>query len=696
MQSFSCLIVLSCFLLTESLAQPGPVPNVPGYRDKLELILELQDRRTIHNEKLITYLTDEEQTVREHAVRAFGSIQDTSVISLLVDRLTSDAAASVQTSAAFAIGQTAGFLSKPARETLEHDLIWVRLDQTKAVDRLIEEVGKFGTMQALGDLMTKFGDAAVDPHPRALTMAIARFAIRGVTASTATQYLLKRLKGRSGFTWQDMYALQRIGDKPEVRSELENVVTLFQHPDPLIRLNLAVLLGKLKDERTSIEPLQKLAEYDGDWKVRVAALKALASFHLSGNDGLLRIFRRAIYDGNTYVAVTAIASVGTAELSPADSSEAMNELVTALKTLAQNRESGYVWQLQAEAAIALAKILGARAWPYVTPSPYHVRPLQAQMLNAIGITGTPEALPELLRSARGDDKLLARAALEGLGELCSKNLHNKEIVNSTYDACLAALTTSDVGLVATAAAMVSDSLFPRERSVEPLLKKLRMLRVPDDVEAIQQIITTLGKLKDPRARKPLEQELEQPDRSVVVAAAAALKEITNEDYADRVKTDFEPLYTDFDFKYLRAVPETIRVKMETIRGDVIMDLYKDAAPFTVMSFLKLATQRGFYRGLSFHRVVPTFVVQGGDPRGDGWGGAGYSIRSEFSPLTYERGTMGIASAGKDTEGSQFFITQSPQPHLDGRYTIFGKVVSGSDVVDKIQIDDHIFDIKIVR
>jgi len=115
----------------------------------------------------------------------------------------------------------------------------------------------------------------------------------------------------------------------------------------------------------------------------------------------------------------------------------------------------------------------------------------------------------------------------------------------------------------------------------------------------------------------------------------------------------------------------------------------------VMSTLKLATRQGFYRGLTFHRIVPTFVVQGGDPRGDGWGGPGYAIRSEFSPLTYEPGTLGMASAGRDTEGSQFFITQTPQPHLDGRYTIFGKVTSGMDVVDKLQIDDRIFDLKVM-
>ena len=87
--------------------------------------------------------------------------------------------------------------------------------------------------------------------------------------------------------------------------------------------------------------------------------------------------------------------------------------------------------------------------------------------------------------------------------------------------------------------------------------------------------------------------------------------------------------------------------------------------------------------------MPNFVIQGGDPTGTGFGGPGYSIRSEFSPLPFDAYTIGMASSGKDTEGSQFFITHSPQPHLDGKYTMFGKVVEGFDVVDKIQIGDVI-------
>jgi cyclophilin family peptidyl-prolyl cis-trans isomerase len=120
-----------------------------------------------------------------------------------------------------------------------------------------------------------------------------------------------------------------------------------------------------------------------------------------------------------------------------------------------------------------------------------------------------------------------------------------------------------------------------------------------------------------------------------------------------------------------------------------MELYPHWAPGSVASFLNLAST-GFYNGKVFHRVVPNFVIQGGCPRGDGYGAPEYSLRTEIGLVWYDKpGYVGLASAGADTEGSQFFITHSPTPHLDGRYTIFGRVVSGLDVVDKIQVGDKI-------
>jgi cyclophilin family peptidyl-prolyl cis-trans isomerase len=124
------------------------------------------------------------------------------------------------------------------------------------------------------------------------------------------------------------------------------------------------------------------------------------------------------------------------------------------------------------------------------------------------------------------------------------------------------------------------------------------------------------------------------------------------------------------------------VYIETDRGTIEIELDVLDAPMTASNFMALA-RKGYFDGLSFHRVVPNFVIQGGDPRGDGEGGPGYTIRDELNQKPYVRGTVGMALSWRDTGGSQFFITHSPQPHLDARYTVFGHVVSGMEVVDAI-------------
>ena len=105
-------------------------------------------------------------------------------------------------------------------------------------------------------------------------------------------------------------------------------------------------------------------------------------------------------------------------------------------------------------------------------------------------------------------------------------------------------------------------------------------------------------------------------------------------------------------------------------------------------------RRGYFDGIVFHRIVPNFVVQAGDPRGDGEGGPGYAIRDELSDLPFLRGTVGMALSWPDTGGSQFFITHAPQPHLDGRYAIFGRVVAGMEVVDRLRRWDRIEKVRV--
>lgn len=137
-----------------------------------------------------------------------------------------------------------------------------------------------------------------------------------------------------------------------------------------------------------------------------------------------------------------------------------------------------------------------------------------------------------------------------------------------------------------------------------------------------------------------------------------------------------------------------RVRCVTDRGTFEIRLRPDLAPNVVGAFLALIAA-GFHDDLAFHRVVPDFVIQGGCPRGDGWGGPGWTLRSEWSQQPFERGTVGLAHAGKDTGGSQWFVCLSPQPHLDGRYTVFGKVTSGLDVLDQVRKGDR-YRLEIVR
>ncbi len=135
--------------------------------------------------------------------------------------------------------------------------------------------------------------------------------------------------------------------------------------------------------------------------------------------------------------------------------------------------------------------------------------------------------------------------------------------------------------------------------------------------------------------------------------------------------------------------------LRTSRGEIELELHPEFAPNTVNNFVFLARE-GFYDGVGFHRVISNFMIQGGDPTGTGMGGPGYRFADEFegNPLRHETGVISMANAGPDTNGSQFFITHGPQPHLDGRHTVFGKVVKGQDVVDAIVQGDTIESVEV--
>ncbi|MCS7076184.1 MAG: peptidylprolyl isomerase [Bacteroidia bacterium] len=152
-------------------------------------------------------------------------------------------------------------------------------------------------------------------------------------------------------------------------------------------------------------------------------------------------------------------------------------------------------------------------------------------------------------------------------------------------------------------------------------------------------------------------------------------------------------YTKIEWDLLSSLRPVVEIK--TNKGILQAELYADYAPATVSYFLRLVKER-YFEGRYFHRLVPNFVVQGGCPRGDGYGSADVLLRSELSPLFYQEGSIGMASAGKDTESTQFFITHVPTPHLNGKYTLFGKVISGISVVHSLTVGDTIIKIELKK
>ncbi|MCE9672759.1 peptidylprolyl isomerase [Myxococcus stipitatus] len=207
-------------------------------------------------------------------------------------------------------------------------------------------------------------------------------------------------------------------------------------------------------------------------------------------------------------------------------------------------------------------------------------------------------------------------------------------------------------------------------------------RVPTEPDLADPVAGALVALQGPAAEPRLRQWLTLPHANVRRVAAQALTKLTGQPVRSS-RVELPP----YAFRPEPA-PAGAGLVLRTDKGDITVRLDDARAPLTSGNLFALA-RKGYFDGVTFHRVVPDFVAQGGDPRGDGEGGPGHSIRCEVTRRPYSRGVLGMALSGKDTGGSQFFFTHAPQPHLDGRYTAFGEVVSGMDVVDALLEGDVI-------
>ena len=247
------------------------------------------------------------------------------------------------------------------------------------------------------------------------------------------------------------------------------------------------------------------------------------------------------------------------------------------------------------------------------------------------------------------------------------------------DALVSALGSHDPMLSVAAAERLA--ALERTDMLAPVEAALDYFCQQGDSEPAQSLVAPVVALGGKDSARNL---LQQPDHNLALAAAKALQ-IKEQPPGLAGTGPRQPTPIDPTLHSTRAC-------LHTSRGDIWLRLLPEQAPFTVQTFGRRA-RSGFYRHLIFHRVVSDFVIQTGCPRGDGWGGA-ETIPCEINPVPYRRGTVGMALAGKDTGSSQFFVCHSPQPHLDGGYTVFAQVEQGLDVVDQIQEGDLLEDVEV--
>jgi cyclophilin family peptidyl-prolyl cis-trans isomerase len=261
------------------------------------------------------------------------------------------------------------------------------------------------------------------------------------------------------------------------------------------------------------------------------------------------------------------------------------------------------------------------------------------------------------------------------------------------------LKAQDVVVRATAATLLAELSDDSDGVIKALGEAFKAARTDKMNDARLAILDAADKLKHPMSIQALTEPTRDEDYLVRRRAFELLRQANEE--ALSIKLTVGKVETGHDKSYWRRLGQLAESSrkptaiIHTRKGDIRIELFASDAPMTVDNFIQLS-KRGFYDGLMFMRVVPNFVIQGGDPRDDMEGGPGHQIRCEINLRPYTAGTVGMALSGKDTGGSQFFITHSPQPHLDGGYTVFGQVVAGMDVVNRIARGDRIEKVEIVE
>ncbi len=621
-------------------------------------IYDFQDRQI--SDSLYLYLRDKNPTYRYAAALAFASTKDPAGLDSLF-LLLSDKVDEVRAAAAYAIGQIGDpRAEQPLVEAF--DQLDTAGNFRRANRAILEAIGKCGPENRLRQISSV---TTYQPRDTALLegqcWSIYRFALRGLVSPEGTDRMVdlatdaempasvRFIAANYLYRAKNLNLDSLAGNRLAARAGIDG--------DARVRMALAIALGKTKT-RTALDTLLKIIKRDQDYRVRCNVLRALGNFNYADvQEAVLPSLR----DPNWHVA-TCAAQYFTAHGIPPDATfywrtakDSLPPLVQVELYRAANRHlpvyladfrNSINTELRQRFRQAPADEERAAALLALAEFGWNLRFIQREGYpaeSALLRTSSVTALKSI--SDRPDfDRFFGLGARRMRGELAA---FFREAIES-----------GDAGMAAVAASALRHPEYDYQTQFDSLgflsaaLEKLELPRHLETYNEIQATIAWFAGNRDPQPRRP---EYNHPiDWSVL-----------------------DP----------QVVEPTAIVR--TNRGNVRLKLWPKLAPGSAINFIRLG-RSGYYNGKTFHRVVPNFVVQGGCPRGDGYGSLDYTIRSELPPLHYDReGLLGMASAGNHTESVQFFITHSPAPHLDGNYTIFGRVTEGMDVVHRLQPGDVI-------
>jgi cyclophilin family peptidyl-prolyl cis-trans isomerase/HEAT repeat protein len=703
-----------------------PVPKILLLR-----ILRAEDERR-WDDDLRSLLSARSAAVRSRAALAAGRIGDEHAVGDLITLLRQDDESFVRAMAAFALGEIEASLGGNAllatlKETKEPLL---RARAVEALGKIAAALPKEQEARA-----RELGGAIIDAlnlearrgsaQDRLTILLGLTAALRAKPANAgpiAAEFLLSsdtRIRADAANT----LARLRLKDGNDQLRRL-----LVSDPDPIVRANAARVLGATED-KDSFDQLMDRMRNDNDPRVRVSAIRTFASLKDP------RITSPLMQRGDTLLFAVTLARDARDSATPSAHPAAANELLeiaTALGRVRQNSndESVIAWLRKLrtvtgpgspEVEIAIARIHPASYLAQLGTSSSAKRKAQETILidwrEASSVAqglGEIAALPDSTKenkSSREQAEDILRAMLDyrnsGLAINTLIAVHSEYAIPDVLRAYAAFkpkdladvlrkhLKEPDVIVRGTAAELLGE-LPPHETNTSALVAALPVALADKELnDAALAILDALAKQKSAKANEAVKTALGSNDYLIRRRAVALLKTNGVGDFSNRIGT-VQTRNTSADYeRAIARMGKQVTARVTTDKGSFTINLLPDDATLNVDNFIQLA-KRKYFNGITVHRVVPNFVIQDGDPRGDGNGGPGYQIRCEINEVPYERGAVGMALSGKDTGGSQWFVTHSPQPHLDGGYTVFGNVVAGMDTVDAIVRGDLIRSIVITE